>query len=160
MITKCCTQSVIYFVNVPLYASNLRFEGSSPWPHTLNYIRKTSDIFTVVMNVLSRSNVEHQSVLANNMEEIIVKVRHKYFFFDMKSMVLLSSLALKMDGLCIWRRLVTQFLSFRVSEGLRSRRLSSNCQTSSLKCQSILLFSFRIPIFSDHRPPKQLLVWF
>ena len=50
-------------------------------PLTL-YIRKTSDVFTVVMNTRpsSRSNVEHQSVLANNMEEIMVKVRVRHTF--------------------------------------------------------------------------------
>ena len=37
----------------------------------------------------SRSNVEHQSVLANNMEGIMVKVRHNYISFDMKLMVII-----------------------------------------------------------------------
>jgi hypothetical protein len=41
----------------------------------------------------SRSNVEHQtqSVLANNMEEIMVKARHNFISFDMKLMVLILS---------------------------------------------------------------------
>jgi hypothetical protein len=58
-----------------------------------SYTRKTSEIFTVVMNTRpsSRSNVEHQTVLANNMEEIMVKVRHNYISFDMQLMVLIPS---------------------------------------------------------------------
>ena len=57
-----------------------------------SYTRKTS-IFTVIMSTgpSSRSNVEHQSLLSNNMEEIMVKVRHIYITFDMKLMVLIPS---------------------------------------------------------------------
>ena len=39
----------------------------------------------------SRSNVERQTLLANNMEEIMVKVSHNYVSFDMKLMVLILS---------------------------------------------------------------------
>jgi hypothetical protein len=58
-----------------------------------SYTRKPSDIFKVVIEAVqsSRSNVEHQSVLANNMEEIMVKVRHNYISFDMKLMILILS---------------------------------------------------------------------
>ena len=63
-----------------------------------SYTRKTSDIFTVVMNTgpSSKLNVEHQSVLSNNnMEEIMVKVRRS---FNVKLMVLiLSSQVIELD---------------------------------------------------------------
>ena len=80
----------------------------------ISYTRKTLDTFTVVMNIgpSFRSNVEHQSVLANNMDEIMVKVRHNYISFDMKLMVfvlrlpsstIFCELALQMNGLRKWQ---------------------------------------------------------
>ena len=82
--------------------------------------RKISGIFTDVMNTgsFSRSNVEHQSVLANNVEEIMVKVRHNYILFYIKLMILVLSslrlpssttsceLALEMDGLRKWQLVI------------------------------------------------------
>ena len=64
-----------------------------------SYTRKTL-IFKIFMNTgpSSRSNVERQTLLANNMEEIMVKVSHNYVSFDMKLIVLiLSSQIAKLD---------------------------------------------------------------